>query len=246
MFKNVVLGRFVGGNSYIYSINPMLKIIAAIVLIILTTSMDSYIDTVIFCAFFLAVIKTSKLSLMYLLKALKPFYGILIFAAIVNFYNSGFHQAFFICLKICLYIICTVILTMTTTPLKMVEGIKAIISPFKKFGINVDETAIIMSISIRFIPIILEEADRLMKAQTARGISFKNKNLMALSKNIIALLGPLFIMVLKRTDQVAIALEARGYNGGNGSAVTFLGKVEKVDLAGMFVIVVFALLTWLF
>jgi energy-coupling factor transport system permease protein len=129
---------------------------------------------------------------------------------------TGLQRGIFIVVRLCLLIMITSLLTLTTSPVELTDGIEYLLSPFKRWGFPAHELAMMMTIAMRFIPTLLEEADRIMKAQKARGMDFESGNFIQRAKNLIPLLVPLFINSFKRADELAIAMESRCYRGGEG------------------------------
>ena len=233
MLKEITLGQYFPGDSLIHRLDPRTKLMVVVLFIIalfLSKSFVSYGLMVLFLAYCVAV---SKVGLKALFKGMKPIIFILIFTGVLNlFYSSegtmlfqwkflhittgGLHSAFFMVLRVMLLISGTFLLTYTTSPIRLTDGLESLLGPLKKLKVPVHELAMMMSIALRFIPILLEETDKIMKAQIARGADFESGNIFKRAKAMVPLLVPLFISAFRRANDLAMAMEARCYRGGEG------------------------------
>ena len=230
--KDITLGQFFPGSSPIHRLDPRAKLIALIVYIValfLAAGWQTYLLAFLVLA---AVVAASTVKPRALLKGMKPVLFLLVFTAILNmFYTPGrelFHfwiftmtyegvaRAFFMVIRILMLITATFLLTYTTSPLALTDGLEHLLSPLKKIRFPVHELAMIMSIALRFIPTLIEETDKIMSAQRARGADFDTGNLVQKAKALIPLLVPLFISALRRAEELATAMECRCYHGGEG------------------------------
>ena len=230
--KDITLGQFFPGSSPIHRLDPRAKLIALIVYIValfLAVGWQTYLIAFLVLA---AVVAVSTVKPRALLKGMKPVLFLLVFTAILNmFYTPGrelFHfwiftmtyegvaRAFFMVIRILMLITATFLLTYTTSPLALTDGLEHLLSPLKKIRFPVHELAMIMSIALRFIPTLIEETDKIMSAQRARGADFDTGNLVQKAKALIPLLVPLFISAFRRADELATAMECRCYHGGEG------------------------------
>ena len=230
--KDITLGQFFPGSSPIHRLDPRAKLIALIVYIValfLAVGWQTYLIAFLVLA---AVVAVSTVKPRALLKGMKPVLFLLVFTAILNmFYTPGrelFHfwiftmtyegvaRAFFMVIRILMLITATFLLTYTTSPLALTDGLEHLLSPLKKIRFPVHELAMIMSIALRFIPTLIEETDKIMSAQRARGADFDTGNLVQKAKALIPLLVPLFISAFRRADELAVAMESRCYHGGEG------------------------------
>ena len=230
--KDITLGQFFPGSSPIHRLDPRAKLIALIVYIValfLAVGWQTYLIAFLVLA---AVVAVSTVKPRALLKGMKPVLFLLVFTAILNmFYTPGrelFHfwiftmtyegvaRAFFMVIRILMLITATFLLTYTTSPLALTDGLEHLLSPLKKIRFPVHELAMIMSIALRFIPTLIEETDKIMSAQKARGADFESGNLLQRAKAMIPLLVPLFISAFRRADELAVAMECRCYHGGEG------------------------------
>lgn len=233
MLTDISLGQYYPGNSLIHKLDPRSKILATlffIIAIFLATGATSYI---ILSSFVLFVILLSKLPVLLVLKSIKPLWIIIALTMAIHMFtgqgeNVIFHWKIFkvtqeglemgakMSMRLVLLLVISSVLTFTTSPIVLTDGIESLLRPFKRFGVPAHELAMMMTIALRFIPTLLEETDRIMKAQTARGADFSSGNLIQRAKNMLPLLIPLFISAFRRADDLAIAMEARCYRGGEG------------------------------
>jgi energy-coupling factor transport system permease protein len=153
--------------------------------------------------------------------------------------QEGVRQAFFMASRLVLLIIGTSLLTLTTSPIELTDGLERLLNPFKRIGLPAHELAMMMTIALRFIPTLLEETDKIMKAQMARGADFESGNLIKRAKSLIPLLVPLFISAFRRADELAMAMEARCYRGGENRTRMKVLQYTRLDLLGSFVFLVY-------
>ena len=233
MLKEITLGQYFPGDSLIHRLDPRTKLMVVVLFIIalfLSKSFVSYGLMVLFLAYCVVV---SKVGLKALFKGMKPIIFILIFTGVLNlFYSSegtmlfqwkflhittgGLHSAFFMVLRVMLLISGTFLLTYTTSPISLTDGLESLMNPLKVIKVPVHELAMMMSIALRFIPTLIEETDKIMSAQKARGADFESGKLMERAKALIPILVPLFISAFRRADELATAMECRCYHGGQG------------------------------
>ena len=233
MIKNVALGQYFPGNSVIHKLDPRMKlmlIIAAIVAIFLA---HTWVGYVVMFAFLIAVIIISRVSVKFVLRGLKPLWFIIILTFVLNtfFYTEGeiiaswwiikisqqgLFNAIRLAVRLVLLIMTTTMLTLTTSPIALTDGLESLLKPLRIIKFPVHELAMMMTIAMRFIPTLLEETDKIMKAQTARGAEFDSGNIIKRAKGMVPLLVPLFVSAFRRADELAFAMEARCYNGGEG------------------------------
>jgi energy-coupling factor transport system permease protein len=232
--------------------DPRFKIIGSMFFIISLFTIKDFTGYGIVFGFLMILIKTSRVPVKYLLRGLKPVLFIIIFAFAINIFLTpgvaifefgflkvtleGVKQAFFMATRLILLIIGTSILTLTTSPIELTDGIEKCLDPFKKIGVPSHELAMMMTIALRFIPTILEETDKIMKAQMARGADFESGSIVNRAKSLIPLLVPLFISAFRRADELAMAMEARCYRGGENRTRMKILKYTKVDSVGALVL----------
>ena len=231
--KDITLGQYFPGNSFIHRLDPRTKLLAVILYIVALFLAKSFVTYGIMLAVLVSSIAISKVPPKSILRGMKPILFIVVFTAVLNlFYTPGEHvlaqfwiftitlegvlQAFFMVIRIMMLIAGTFLLTYTTSPILLTDGLESLLNPLKAVKVPVHELAMIMSIALRFIPTLIEETDKIMSAQRARGADFESGNLMQRAKALIPLLVPLFISAFRRADELAIAMECRCYHGGEG------------------------------
>ncbi len=252
MLKDITLGQYYPGNSFVHRLDPRIKILLALLYIILLFFIHNFTGFVFIALFTLAVILLAKLPVSYVLKGLKPILFIIVFTGIINLFMTpgkiwvqipytplvityeGVKTATQMIVRLIFLIMGTSVLTLTTSPLSLTDGIEKLLSPLKKIGVPAHELAMMMSIAIRFIPTLLEETEKIMKAQTARGADFESGNLLQRAKALIPLLVPLFISAFRRADDLAMAMESRCYNGGSHRTRMKEIKIKKADVYAAF------------
>lgn len=246
MALDITLGQYYPGESPLHRMDPRAKLLMTLLLIVGVFLADSYLAYAVFFAYVLAAAYLSKIPLKLMLKGLKAVYFIIVLTFILNaFFGSGetvllhwqfvtitregVRTAVFMALRLMLLVFGTQLLTLTTSPIALTDGLERLFSPLSRFGFPAHEMAMMMSIALRFIPTLLEEADKIMKAQTARGADFETGNLMARAKAMIPLLVPLFVSAFRRADELALAMEARCYRGGANRTRLRVLKYTMVD-----------------
>jgi len=252
MLRDITLGQFFPGNSPLHRMDPRVKILWTLYYIVLLFLVNHYAGFLLFGVFTLWIIKLSGIRPRLVFSGLRPLLFLLIFTALLNVFVSGgetvlFHVWIFratregvsmagmMALRLIFLVLGTSMLTFTTSPIVLTDGIEYLLRPFKKIGVPSHEIAMMMTIAIRFIPTILEETDKIMKAQTARGADFESGNIFRRAKAMIPLLIPLFISAFRRADELAMAMECRCYHGGEGRTRMHVLSVSRVDLASAFV-----------
>jgi len=257
MLRDITIGQYYSVSSLVHRMDPRFKIIASMLYLISLFLINQMIAYVVVIAFIGMVVKLSKVPVNFIMKGLKPVLMLIIFAFLINvflttgtgeplvkfgflqIYAEGLERAFFMAIRLVLLIIGTSLLTLTTSPIELTDGIEYLLSPFKKIGLPAHELAMMMTIALRFIPTLLEETDKIMKAQMARGADFESGNIMNRAKALIPLLVPLFISAFRRADELAMAMEARCYRGGEGRTRLKVLKYTRLDLYGSFVMVIY-------
>ena len=247
MIRDITLGQFYPAKSPIHDLDPRVKIIATLLFIIELFIVDNFIGFGI-CALVLgAVIIVSKVPLSFIMRGLKPILFILFFTFALNIFmvkgeviwewgflhitKEGIRIAVFMAIRLILLIIGSSMLTLTTKPLSLTDGIERLLSPFAKFGFPAHEIAMMMTIALRFIPTLLEETDKIMKAQQARGADFETGGLVKRAKALIPVLVPLFVSAFRIAQDLAMAMEARCYRGGENRTRMHEMKLKAKDIA---------------
>ena len=233
MLKDITLGQFFPGNSVIHRLDPRTKLIMLVVYIVALFSAASWISYGVCFAFLAVCIAISTIPLKSILKGMKPLIMILVFTGLLNLFFTagetvlvkfwvititleGVVRAVFMTVRILMLITCTFLLTYTTSPIALTDGLESLMSPLKVIKVPVHELSMMMCIALRFIPTLIEETDKIMCAQKARGADFESGNLMERVKALVPILVPLFISAFRRADELATAMECRCYQGGEG------------------------------
>lgn len=250
MLKDVTLGQYFPGNTIVHRLDPRTKLILTIVYIVALFTAKSYISYAVMAAVLVTCVSLSKIKPKALLRGLKPVFIIIIITAIINlFFTTGEHvvvsfwkikitlegieSAVFMIIRLIMLISGTFLLTYTTAPLALTDGIELLLNPLKKIKVPIHELAMIMSIALRFIPTLIEETDKIMSAQKARGADFDTGNLINKAKAMLPLLVPLFVSAFRRADELAIAMESRCYHGGEGRTRMKTIHMANRDLIAM-------------
>lgn len=258
MIRDITIGQYYQGESLIHKLDPRLKVVGVLVYLISLFCFRYVIGFLVAGLLFVLVLKLSKVPFRYVIKGLKPILFLLIFTAalnllwtpgetiwrfgILNLTKEGIYKCIFMALRLILLIIGSSLLTLTTTPNQLTDAMEYLLGPLKRFGAPVHEVAMMMSIALRFIPILLEETDKIMKAQMSRGADFESGNLMHRLRNMIPLLVPLFVSATRRANELAYAMDARCYNGGAGRTKMKPLKYHSRDYKGYGVLAVYLVL----
>ena len=230
MLTDITLGQYFPGTSFLHKLDPRIKIVATMIFIVAIFFAHSLASYAIVTAFVALNFAISRLPAKFIVKSLKPLWVIIIFTMGVHIFTTpgdvlwqygifhitkeGLYQGALMTARLVFLIVFSSLLTYTTSPIVLTDGIEHLLNPFKRIGVPAHELAMMMTIALRFIPTLLEETDRIMKAQTARGANFTS--LLQRGKNMIPLLVPLFVSAFRRADDLATAMEARCYRGGEG------------------------------
>ena len=255
MLKDITLGQYFPGNSVIHRLDPRTKLIALVVFIVVLFSAASWVSYGVVFAFLAMVIALSRIPVKAIVKGLKPLIFILIFTGILNLLFTagdtvlvsfwqititmeGVTRAIFMVSRILMLVSGTFLLTYTTSPISLTDGLESLLNPLKKIHLPVHELAMMMCIALRFIPTLIEETDKIMSAQKARGADFENGKLMERVKALIPILVPLFISAFRRADELATAMECRCYQGGDGRTKMKLLRMKRHDVGAFGVLAV--------
>lgn len=234
MLKDITLGQYFPGDSVLHNMDPRMKIIITFIYVAALFFVKNFSGFVLIFLFVFLCVSLSKIPFKFVLKGLKPLLFIIVFTGLLNMFMTsgktafqipytplratweGIRLAFFMIFRLILLIMGTSVLTLTSSPISLTDGIETLLGPLKKIKVPVHELAMMMTIAIRFIPTLLEETDKIMKAQTARGADFSSGSIFKRAKALIPLLVPLFISAFRRADELAMAMESRCYHGGSG------------------------------
>ncbi|MDG3146771.1 energy-coupling factor transporter transmembrane protein EcfT [Streptococcus suis] len=229
----LILGRYIPGNSMIHRLDPRSKLLAMFAFLLLIFWANNLITNVLIIAFVFAMVLLSQIRLSFFINGLKPMIGIILFTTFFQVFFTpgasvlwefwifkvsieGLQQALIIFIRFVLIIFFSTLLTLTTTPLSLADGIESGLAPLKRLKVPVHEIGLMLSMSLRFVPTLMDDTIRIMNAQRARGVDFNEGNLIQKVKSVIPILIPLFASSFKRADALATAMEARGYQGGEG------------------------------
>lgn len=255
MIGNITLGQYFPGDSVIHKMDSRCKILLTFIYIVTVFLSNNLISVLLSALFLFVSIRLTKIPFMNFIRGLKSILFIISFTAILNLFMvsgepvfevgpltvtyEGIRQAIAMVLRVFFLITGTSILTFTTSPIRLTDGIESLFSPLSKLGFPSHELAMMMSIALRFIPTIVEETDKIMKAQSARGADFKSGGLIKRAKSFIPVLVPLFISAFRRADDLALAMECRCYSGGKGRTRLVSLRFSAVDLYGTVFCVLF-------
>ena len=253
MIRDITIGQYFPGKSSIHRMDPRAKIIYSFVFIIILFVASSIVAIAVGAAFVMLCYMISKIPLSMIRKSLKPIIPIICFTAILNMFfvdgtiivqwwvfritEEGLKMAILMASRIIALIAGTTLLTYTTSPIALTDGIERLLSPLKKIKVPVHELAMMMTIALRFIPTLIEETDKIMSAQKARGADMETGSLVQRSKALIPILIPLFVSSFRRADELALAMECRCYRGGEGRTRMKILKLSSIDYIGGMVMV---------
>ena len=250
----LILGRYIPGNSMIHRLDPRSKLLAMFAFLLLIFWANNLITNVIIIAFVFAMVLLSQIRLSFFINGLKPMIGIILFTTIFQVFFTpgasvlwefwifkvsieGLQQALIIFIRFVLIIFFSTLLTLTTTPLSLADGIESGLAPLKRLKVPVHEIGLMLSMSLRFVPTLMDDTTRIMNAQRARGVDFNEGNLIQKVKSVIPILIPLFASSFKRADALATAMEARGYQGGEGRTKYRVLEWKLLDTCAVIVMI---------
>ena len=260
MLKDITLGQYYQTESVLHRLDPRVKLvgtIAYIVSLFLVNDVWGYLVAAIFLA---AMIKLSNVPFKFIVKGMKAIMFLLMLTVVFNMFltpgealisvwkltitKEGLKLAIMMAVRLTFLIIGSSVMTLTTTPNNLTDGMENLMNPLRKFKVPVHEIAMMMSIALRFIPILMEETDKIMKAQIARGADFESGNIIKKAKAMVPLLVPLFISAFRRANDLAMAMEARCYNGGEGRTKMMLLQYKERDKKAYLVLAGYVVLLW--
>ncbi|WP_251553904.1 energy-coupling factor transporter transmembrane component T family protein [Neobacillus muris] len=233
MMEKMIFGRYVPADSVVHKMDPRSKLIIIFLFVCIIFLANNWMTYALIAIYTFFMLGLSKVPARFLYGGLKPVLWLVVLTFLlqlfftkegsvvfewgpIKFYEEGVRMGVFISLRFFFLILMTSLLTLTTTPIEITDGLESLLNPLKKIRFPVHEMALMMSISLRFIPTLMQETDKIMKAQTARGVEFSSGPFKERIKAVIPLLIPLFVSSFKRAEELAIAMEARGYRGGEG------------------------------
>ncbi|MBM7610632.1 energy-coupling factor transport system permease protein [Lysinibacillus composti] len=263
MMEKMIFGRYIPGNSYVHTLDPRSKLVFVFAFIIIVFLANNAVTYALLLAFTLLVVLLSRIRLYFLINGLKPVILLLVFTFIIHIlftregdvildlgflkiYEEGLKQGIFISIRFLVLVFMTSILTLTTSPISITDGIEVLLNPLKKVKLPVHELALMMSIALRFIPTLMDETDKIMKAQMARGSDLSAGPMKDRIKAVVPLLVPLFVSAFKRAEDLATAMEVRGYRGGEGRTRYRQLKWDWKDSLCLATLVLFAVLLFIY
>ena len=246
MLKDITLGQFFPGNSVIHRLDPRTKLVMLVVYIAALFTASDWISYGIVLGFLVLCIAISAIPLKAIFRGMKPLVMILIFTGILNVFFTvgetvlvsfwvititleGLVQAGFMMVRILMLVTGTFLMTYTTSPISLTDGLESLLGPLKKIHLPVHEMSMMMCIALRFISTLIEETDKIMSAQKARGADFESGSLMQRVRALVPILVPLFISAFRRADELATAMECRCYHGGDGRTKMKLLRYKRND-----------------
>lgn len=255
MIRDITLGQYYPGSSKIHKLDARTKLIATFLFIVELFIVNNFSGFLIALVALGIVIKMSTVPLKFMLRGLKAIFIIILFTFLINIFmmdgtiiwqwkflhitEEGLYRAFFMACRLILLIIGSSLLTLCTKPMELTDGLEKLLKPLSKIGVPSHEIALMMTIALRFIPTLLEETDKIMKAQQARGADFESGNLIQRAKSLIPILIPLFISSFRIAQDLALAMEARCYHGGDGRTRMNEIRLKKRDGIASIVLILF-------
>ncbi len=247
MLRSVTLGQYFPGNSLIHRLDPRTKLLATIALIAIVFVSKGFAGFLLIAAFVIACAASTGIHLKFLIRGLKPIFFIILFTFVLNLFfqtggtplitlgfiritSQGLRMASFMAIRLILLVVSSQLLTLTTSPIALTDALETLFRPLQAIGFPAHEIAMMMSIALRFIPTLMDEADKIMKAQKARGADFETGNIVKRAKAMVPLLVPLFVGAFRRAEELALAMDARCYRGGKGRTRMKQLKFQSIDL----------------
>ena len=254
MLQDITLGQFFPGDSIIHRLDPRVKICLLLALMILIFAIDSAIAYLALTLLIIFLTIISQIPPITVLKSLKPLMWIILFTFLIHLIShdgeilyetrlfkitdEGIFKGIIISLRLILLIVLSSLLTFTTSPLKLTDAMEKLLSPLSRFGVPAHELAMMMTIALRFIPTLLEETDKIIKAQSARGVDFESGNILKRVKSLIPILVPLFMSAFRRADELAMAMESRCYRGGEGRTHMKKLQIQSIDYTAIIIVLI--------
>ena len=246
MLKDITLGQYFPGNSVIHRLDPRTKLVVLVIYIVALFSASGWIAYGACLAFLAGCIAISRIPVKSFLRGMKPLLVILVFTAVLNLFFTqgervlasfwgisitleGLLRAIMMLARILMLIACTFLLTYTTSPISLTDGLESLLKPLRVIKVPVHELSMMMCIALRFIPTLIEETDKIMSAQKARGADFETGKLLDRVKALVPILVPLFVSAFRRADELATAMECRCYQGGDGRTKMKLLRYGRID-----------------
>uniref|UniRef100_UPI0037DD099C energy-coupling factor transporter transmembrane component T family protein n=1 Tax=Methanomethylophilus alvi TaxID=1291540 RepID=UPI0037DD099C len=258
MFKDITVGQYLPGNSVVHRMDPRSKILLTLFIIVFLFMTNSFVGYGLFALLIFGTVVVAKIPMNYILRGLKPLILILVLTfglhlfmdpgdvlfhiGPINATKQGLISGLMMVFRLILLIVTTSIMTLTTSPIDLTDGLERLMRPFQAVGVPAHELAMMMTIALRFIPTLIEETDKIMKAQMARGADFESGNIIRRVKSMIPVLVPLFVSAFRRADELALAMEARCYRGGKGRTRMKELKFSSLDAVTSGAVLVYVVL----
>ncbi|HIX02017.1 MAG TPA: energy-coupling factor transporter transmembrane protein EcfT [Candidatus Ligilactobacillus excrementigallinarum] len=250
--NNIILGRYLEGNSVIHRMDARAKLILSFYFILIVFLCNNWQTYTLLAVFTFFCVLCSRIDVKYFIKGVRPLIGLILITVLLQlFFTSGGHvywhwgifqltsfgiiNAVYIFCRILLIVFMSTLLTATTTPLEIADGLEALMRPLRKLKVPVDEIALMISIALRFVPTLMDETQKIINAQRSRGVNFGEGNIIKQAKMLIPILIPLFVNSIKRAEDLAVAMEARGYQGGLNRTRYRLQKWHTVDTVAIII-----------
>ncbi len=256
MMNNVTLGQYFPGDSFLYRLDPRMKMLLTIALIVIVFINKRFVGFALLLLFVIWCAVSTQIGIGYMFKGLKPLFVIIALTFLLNLFlmkdgdvlvrlwiveitSGGLKTALFMAVRIILLVLCSQLLTFTTSPISLTDGMESLMHPLAKVGFPAHEISMMMSIALRFIPTLMEEAGKIKRAQMARGADFESGKILQRAKAMVPLLVPLFVSAFRRADELAMAMDARCYRGAEGRTrmkqlkLTWRDAVAATAVAGM-------------
>lgn len=263
MMDNMILGRYIPGESIIHRMDPRSKLILVFLFVCIVFIANNTLTYALITLYTIVMVLFSRIQFRFIISGLKPVIWLILFTLVLHLfftregevlfqigtfkiYEEGIRQGIYISIRFFLLILITSLLTLTTTPIEITDGLETLLGPLKKVNFPVHELALMMSISLRFIPTLMQETDKIMKAQIARGTEFSSGPIKERIKAIVPLLIPLFVNSFKRAEELAVAMEARGYRGGEGRTKYRILQWGNVDSLMILLLIVVSVVLAIF
>ena len=256
MLNNIMIGQYFPGDSFLHRMDARVKILLLLILLIEVFVFTSAPVYLLMTGITFLLIMISKVPVRMVLRSLKPLWWIILFTFVLHLFShpgreiyriwqfvitqEGVEQGALISVRLMLLIILSTLLTFTTSPLKLTDALESLLSPFKRLGLPAHELAMMMTIALRFIPTLISETDKIMKAQQSRGADFVTGSILSRLKNMVPILVPLFLSAFRRADDLALAMESRCYRGGEGRTRMKEMKLGRLDYVAIGVFALFS------
>ncbi|MBE6990187.1 MAG: energy-coupling factor transporter transmembrane protein EcfT [Ruminococcaceae bacterium] len=250
MLKDITLGQYFPGDTLIHRLDPRTKLLCVVLYIVALFCAKWFVSYGVVLTALIACICISRVKLKALTRGLKTVYIIVAFTAVMNLFftggepvsdlpvlrhisQAGIYAALFMMLRIVMLIMGTFLLTYTTSPISLTDALDSLFSPLKKLHVPIHELTLMMSLALRFIPTLIEETDKIMSAQKARGADFESGSILRRARALVPILVPLFVSAFRRADELATAMESRCYHGGDGRTALYVLRYRAADYAAL-------------